>query len=624
MTSGSRRRQSARRSAAASPEVRAPESSRSATVFLGGVTAALLIAAVTFPMFDPDIWQHLAVGRYLWAGHSIPMTQIWAWPVFGQPDVMPSWLFRVLLWPFWERGGELGLFLWRWGTVLATFGLAGAAARAAGARGPATAIVLVLCALTWRWRSQVRPETLVSVLIAAQFLLLEKHRSVHPAWNRVVMAGLPSIALLWANMHISYWFGFALTGAYLLDSLGRERGIGPRSRTLIGAAALAAAASFLNPHGWLGLWQPFEYQFHWRNEPIFRSIPEIGPIVWSIHGRDGLPFLLAGSAALMLWRTRRRFDLAQWVLVLGVGALALTSQRFLGPLAIVLAVFTSRDLSEWLRSRWIPLSAVRWPAVLGVSLLSVLICIPELFGGVHRLGMGVDWSRQPGAACDWMERHGVRGRGFNTFAFGGFLLWRFHPQQDRLPFMDIHQAGTKQDRYDYAYSLSDSASWRRLSDRYAFDWVLLPRQTLPGDHLLDFVDGDDRFALVFWDDASALYLRRTGPMAGIAEREQYRLLPGGQTRLMPLADRSFRDDSLRARVRAELRRAQAGSPFHANALSLLANVALQEGAWEEAIAILDSAGARSPGIGRLEMRRNLASDSLRALRARRAAAESTR
>ena len=33
------------------------------------------------------------------------------------------------------------------------------------------------------------------------------------------------------------------------------------------------------------------------------------------------------------------------------------------------------------------------------------------------------------AACDWIAAHGVRGRAFNQFFFGGYLLHRFWPER---------------------------------------------------------------------------------------------------------------------------------------------------------------------------------------------------
>src|SRR5512135_3160820 len=84
--------------------------SHPATLAVALVAAAALVLSVSFALFDSDLWQHLAVGRAIWALREVPRTQVWTWPTYGAPGVTPSWGFRALLWPFWSLGGVHGLF----------------------------------------------------------------------------------------------------------------------------------------------------------------------------------------------------------------------------------------------------------------------------------------------------------------------------------------------------------------------------------------------------------------------------------------------------------------------------------------------------------------------------------
>src|SRR5262249_5822335 len=72
-----------------------PPISPPAWVAAVAITAAAILFSVTFPIFDTDQWQHLAVGRVIWARHHVPTEQLWSWPTWGQPDVTSSysWLF---------------------------------------------------------------------------------------------------------------------------------------------------------------------------------------------------------------------------------------------------------------------------------------------------------------------------------------------------------------------------------------------------------------------------------------------------------------------------------------------------------------------------------------------------
>jgi hypothetical protein len=64
-----------------------------------------------------------------------------------------------------------------------------------------------------------------------------------------------------------------------------------------------------------------------------------------------------------------------------------------------------------------------------------------------------------------IEAQGIRGRGFNNFEFGGYQAWRFWPDRSRLPFIDVHQAGTTLDRRLYVSAFGSAEGWRALDDR---------------------------------------------------------------------------------------------------------------------------------------------------------------
>jgi hypothetical protein len=546
------------------------------------VAALCALACVTYAIHDPDLWQHLTVGREIWRTHAVPGTQLWTWPTHGAPDVLPSWLFRALLWPFWELGGVHGVFAWRWLTTLATFALLWRATRRAGGTGLVPVLVLVWCALLWRARSQARPETLAAILAAGVLLLLESRRAAlregrasQHAW------GLVPIAVTWANAHISYYLGFVLAGGYLLDDLvRRRRAAGPLALAMLAAAVTSLA----NPFGWQALAQPFQYFLTGRHEPVYATIGELQPIDWGMAIANGLPlFLLLLVAGAVAHARRHGPDWAQLAIYLVCLPQALSSQRFVGYLAVCAAPFFARDLGELAaRVRWPAALHAPWRRALVAAAACVALVTPDLARAPVQLGYGFRWDQYPVRACDWIEAHDVRGRAFNPFSYGGYLLWRFYPDSTRLPFMDIHQAGTKQIRYEYAWAGQDSVAWRTLDGRWRFDWAISMRGAGARVGLLDFLDADTTWALVFSDDVAALYLRRDGRCAEQARAHGFRRLPGGTRALATLGEQAWNDSSVHREVLGEVRRAIASSEWNGRAHALAANLALQDARWAEA------------------------------------------
>jgi len=201
----------------------------------------------------------------------------------------------------------------------------------------------------------------------------------------------------------------------------------------------------------------------------------------------------------------------------------------------------------------------------------------------RRHGVGIEPDSAPVKACDAIERLGIRGRSYNTFSTGGYLLYRFWPEKERLPFMDVHQAGTRETRRLYTFSLERPEYWAELDSKFRFEWALLSRRTFDSNRLPDFLDADSTWALVFQDDVALVLVRRTGALATVANRNGYRILPAGNDRLGVIGEACVRDSALRRAMRGELARVIAESDRHANAEELLANLALIEGRRDEAI-----------------------------------------
>ncbi|HTO90758.1 MAG TPA: tetratricopeptide repeat protein [Candidatus Sulfotelmatobacter sp.] len=568
--------------------------------FIAGiaVAAAMVIASVTTYLTETDFWQHLLVGRAIWTLHRVPTTELWTWPTHGAPDVNASWGFRALIWPLWKLAGVWGLFGWRWITTLAAFAIAWLTARRMGARGFAPLVVVLFGAALYRLRSQIRPETLAVVLLALEIWILEtrRHGGRDRAW------ALVPLALLWANCHISYFLFFVVLGIHALnDALGggapgvASPATPSRDLPLIGLASLLAM--LLNPWGWRALAQPFEYFFVWRHEPIFLGIGELQPPRWIENFWNGLPLVAAATPLLFLWRWRRRgLDRVELLMVLSFGAMAASSLRFLGFLAIAVVPYLSRDLDDWLATRrwplWSALPALRATAVGAVAMA---LLYPQVAAPDAALGVGILWHNYPVAACDYIAKHDVRGRSFNSFDLGGYLLYRFWPDSTRLPFIDIHQAGTREDRLLYVLAQEDPRAWARLDGKYRFDWILLGRKEVSGFRLMDTLDSDSTWALVFVDDATVMYTRRAGPLERLAPLA-FHELRAGREGLRALGQACASDPVKRERVRMEFERAAELSSANAGTNNFLASIALMDGRREDAARHLHAALAADPMI----------------------------
>ena len=516
------------------------------------VAFGCLLVSVSFRLYEYDMWEHLTYGRALWQLHRVPRVQMWTWPDLGAPHVNPSWGFSALVWPFRAAGGDLGLAVWRWLTTLAAFALLWAAARALGVRGPPAFVALVICGLVYRQRSQVRPETLAAVLLALELWLLATRRG--PGRRDVALV---LVMWAWANAHISWPVGVVVLAMHALAARvppGR-----PALRGLGVVVPAAIAVAFANPFGWSAVRRPFEYLFVWRHDPLLSVISELQPLDWSVNLWNGLPLLIVGWPLLALWRTGRRGPDALELGLCTLGTvLAVSGNRFVATYALLAAPWCARDLDEWWRSRrWSRGPAHPWREALATSVLCVTLPLYEWTHYENQIGIRPDDRREPVAACDFMQANDVRGRGFNDFFLGGYMLWRFWPDRGRLPYIDIHpEDKPARERLAYQRAFTSTPGWISLAGRYGFDYVLLSRLRMRDPGLLDALDADPDWSLVFADDAAAIFVRRDGTLARLASVSGYSLLPGGGHRMQVLAQEVVRDPALAARLAPELERQQ--------------------------------------------------------------------
>ena len=360
----------------------------------------------------------------------------------------------------------------------------------------------------------------------------------------------------------------------------------------------------LNPFGWQPLAQPFDYVLWWSKEPIYRTIGELQPFVWSYQWRTLSPLLLLGWPLLValrgLWLGR--WDRVELLLCAALTPLPLSGQRFIGFFAVVAGPFVARAACEVvarLRERRAPAPALR-PAllVLGLALLPATVFVEPTW----RPSLRFEQREWPVAACDFMAREGVRGRGLTPFWMAGYQLWRFWPERDRLPFMDIHQSGPRELQDAYTFAFTDRGWLRQLDQRYRFDYAMLTRRQESADSLLSFFDRDTTWSLVFVDDVAALYVRRAGPLAAVAERDGYRVLPASRSMIASRGLLAQRDSVLRAALLTEARRAMASAPRSSRAMSLAATLELLGGHWDEGVRLLHRVLELDPGFPRVHER----------------------
>jgi hypothetical protein len=399
---------------------------------------ALLLLAVAWvltwrPALDPDLWWHLELGREILGTGRIPASEPWSWWTTGQPFLAHSWAWDVLVALAFDVGGLLAVsllgmavsgvavgLLWGW------LGLAGPDLPLVARAGLVVAAVLT-AVVAWSPRAQAIDLVAVLALALVWRWYLRDRRAP-------MLAALPVVAILWANLHGSA----APTGvvATLLacgiatlvgERLGAWRAV-PRW-PLVVASGLALAGLAINPAGLALVAYPAD--------PAVASAFHPAIAEWrspDLLALGYLPFtgVLAGSvAALIIPSTRRRMLREPLLLALAVGwtLAALVAARFVllaGPLLVVAAgpaiVSALRSGSAHrARTTALPTPALAW-TIAALASLVVMGAGWTLIAPATQARL-VD-GRFPVAAADRLAAAGCEGRLLNGYDWGGYLIHR--------------------------------------------------------------------------------------------------------------------------------------------------------------------------------------------------------
>jgi hypothetical protein len=554
---------------------------------LGGVLGVLLAAHLTllgfFPITSEDTWWHLKEGELYVTTHSLPDQDPFAFTTQGREWIKYSWLADIIFYLVFRAAGLSGLVLLRLVLLLLIALVSYRILRACGIHPYAAILLVYLASLALRFRLLIRPEILSFLLLLATLAILLRYQQA----PLCLAYGLLPVFVIWVNVHGSYVFGLGLPGLVLLANLlpwnrmtpgwGRLRLDRARSFHLAVVVAALPIVGLLNPQGPAMLLFPFQQNRMIRLTTFTEwmevwQLPRIGLTWWEVVIVLGLIVIAYVVAAILLLAWEGRFDPVGWGILLSMGSYAVFRSRAVPFFALTILPFLALALarvadhvfageSPKSSQRLVRIGALACVLVLGASLLD-----QGFLSSRFIVGFGVRPHFFPEGAVSFMERHHLDGRVFNSYHFGGYLIWR------RWPANQVFIDG----RYDtilfdealfetYVQAHLSSVELDRLSARYGVELLVL--DATEGVRMRHINRHPD-WARIYWDEVAEVFVRRGGRFADLIPSHEYRLTRS-EIDLSYLA--AYRGDpKTRERVLAELGRAVEDNPENVRAWLSLA------------------------------------------------------
>ncbi|SEO27929.1 hypothetical protein SAMN02990966_01477 [Rhodospirillales bacterium URHD0017] len=448
---------------------------------------------------DPDTHWHITVGNWVLAHGTVPTVDSYSFTFPGQPWIAKEWLSQGLLALAFNIGGWGGVSALGAAAIGFTFALLLRLLMRDLRPLPTllfTASAIIMTAPHFLARPHVLAFPLVLLWVAGLVRAVEERRA--PDW------WLLAVMVLWANMHGGFTLGLMLAGALALDALVGARDAAERRTLFIawakfGVAALIAAC--VTPYG------PESILVTSR---IFSLGDSLGMIAeWRAPDFQKQPLQeLVLLVALYLALSRGlKLPLIRLLIVLGLVHLFLRYARN----AELLAMLAPLVLAPLLARQFLRIaveaqptgrfSALARPA--GAATLAICLGLAGLYaGGLIGLGrIAPPTANTPVAAVAFARDAGLKGRVFNHYGYGGYLISAGIPT-----FIDGRGelfGGDFIKRYVQAVSLRDEEPFDALLDRWGIEWTLLSRDQ-PANRLLARLPG---WRQAYSDDAAVIFVR---------------------------------------------------------------------------------------------------------------------
>jgi hypothetical protein len=386
---------------------------------LNALLVAVLLAFVADlslrPMAESDLFFRIKVGQEILARHGLPGRNLFSFTYPDHPDVDAAWLFEVGAAALYGRGGFPAIVLAKTAVLLAAFAAAFWLCRRRGAGPTATAVALAAAAFVGRERFVERPHVfsllgVVGVLIAIDALVAATGKRA----ARIAVVLCAGVAL-WANLHAGAFVAPVLLAVAAVGARLDRKGAAGR----LGLAALGATVSVLATPIGVGI---FRYlQLH-LTLPALHAVDEFRHPTWL---SDPALFVYAAVAlGAVVLAGRRGIAWAVVLPALATVVLAARSVRFAADAALVMAPLIALMLTAagaLARARWPTLALEPIPVVGVAGLLAGMAFGPRLAGQLP-LRIGLDESELPLSAIAFVNANGLRGRMYNDFEIGSYLL----------------------------------------------------------------------------------------------------------------------------------------------------------------------------------------------------------
>jgi hypothetical protein len=474
--------------------------------FCGAVVCIWMILFNIRPIQDPDIWWHLASGRYMVEHGVVPKTDVLSLTSRGTEWVNTYWLQEIYAYWLVKASGLCGITLMNALAIASIVFLIGKSNPIRSVPWTTRLLGMVWIFLACQPRGYGWEEKASLVTFGLLALLFHSARSREGPFQRPWNIVWPLLFMLWANMHRGFILGLIILSAFGLEQWLKGS---PRRGQILATLLVCVGATLINPWGIhiFGMgWQDYRLSplnvTGWAQTPFYHLELywlTLGGFLWVIirqftqNHKLGLGFIVTSS--LLVGLSVRYASFYRYFVLWSVPWLLIEfkegNQLFKGATAVILSAVLMVLYSMNLKPRF-----------------------------------GINERIFPVRAIDFLKTVDLRIPFFHEYDFGGYYLWSLNGKppaliDGRYPAVagyrkllpEIQQAmqGTPNDFHVFLMQKGLHAAVVKYPST----------ASLPEPFSIYFPR--EHWALVYWDDLVLVFVERIKEFEPLIKRYEFPL-----------------------------------------------------------------------------------------------------
>ena len=504
--------------------------------FLAVIAVFLLVLLYSSKsIFDLDIWLHLKTGEFIFQNKFIPANDLFSFTLAGNPWVDHEWIFQLLSYFSFSRFGLDGLVHLEMLVIVSVFLILLFASRRLIGAYLETAVLLLIAVFASQSRFNMRPDIFSMLFFCIYLYLLEFY-----ADKKIIWLILP-LQIIWVNLHGYFCLGPLVIAFYVGAELLRRKikclpwqwkDQGVLSdfvyRRLKILLLVALLASFINPQGLPGAAYPAQVLwgiFSGKSKEFFGYIQELKPVyilkIASLKFYYLMGALYLGALFLNIKKLRIR-DILLGLFFIFFGVIARNILFFIA-VSFMAIVFYLGDILRKLKNELLKQNNFKqiryWLIRCVLAFLFLRFVGSEInvqlkdiyfdFGTQKFVSpfFGLEKSRYPVAAVDFVLANNVPARMFNDFNSGAYLIGRGYPL--RQVFIDGRSELYSQEFFSQSQKAEkgDKVSTEAIIKKYDLQAALLTMTLRKIQPIAGYFYKSPEWKLVFFDDRGVLFLK---------------------------------------------------------------------------------------------------------------------